>query len=266
MSSDITQKGRELQLQLRSCWKKNGGEKKKTPSRTCFWCWPAYMTRVRGGGWVESSVALAKQSLTWQMVLGLCFCVPPSLSWLINGVHYIRPSPWPSCDSIFWFDSDYPFREMVLHFGHRLPNYIDTSCHLSLQSHAEAMLESPFNLHVFAWWQKAGAPRENPRRHGKKMQTSHRRAPASWQVCPLNRLAVRQQCWKLHHRSATNTQMSLTSYQGCSGKKGGQNHWISQQTYIITKIKIVHFSQRASVQIYYNYHVHWIVLPSMHSQ
>ena len=122
------------------------------------------MTRVRGGGWVESSVALAKQSLTWQMVLGLCFCVPPSLSWLINGVHYIRPSPWPSCDSIFWFDSDYPFREMVPHFGHRLPNYIDTSCHLSLQSHAEAMLESPFNLHVFAWWQKAGAPRDMGKR------------------------------------------------------------------------------------------------------
>lgn len=142
--------------------KEKRGGKKKTPSRTCFWCWPAYMTRVRGGGWVESSVALAKQSLTWQMVLGLCFCVPPSLSWLINGVHYIRPSPWPSCDSIFWFDSDYPFREMVPHFGHRLPNYIDTSCHLSLHSHTEAMLESPFNLHVFAWWQKAGAPREKP--------------------------------------------------------------------------------------------------------
>lgn len=98
--------------------RKTGG---KNTLQNTLSCWPAYLTRVRGGGWAESSVALAKQSLTWQMVLSLCFCVPPPWPWLINGVHYIRPSPLPSCDSTFWFDSDYPVREMVPHFGHRLP-------------------------------------------------------------------------------------------------------------------------------------------------
>lgn len=44
-------------------------KKKETPCEACFSSWPAHMTRVRGGGWAESSVALAKQSLTWQMVL-----------------------------------------------------------------------------------------------------------------------------------------------------------------------------------------------------
>ena len=44
MPSDMTQKGRELQLQFRPCCKK----KRKTPCGTCFSSSPAHMTHARG--------------------------------------------------------------------------------------------------------------------------------------------------------------------------------------------------------------------------
>ena len=46
--------------------------------------------------------------------------------------------------------------------------------------------------------EEAGAPTENPHRHGEGMQTPQRGCSHQW-VQPYNPLAVRLQCYLLHH-------------------------------------------------------------------
>ncbi|MEQ2222468.1 hypothetical protein ILYODFUR_026743 [Ilyodon furcidens] len=44
-------------------------------------------------------------------------------------------------------------------------------------------LERPINMHVFAPWEEAGGPRENPRMHGKNIQTPCRKT-TDWDLKP----------------------------------------------------------------------------------